>query len=97
MDELVLRLDALTKRDTQEVLGEIKAALAEPGAITKDVMIAAAYIAGIEDAITGTAGRPEYDLRLHDFSVSARASLVDTGRAIGDAASKDLISQAMDG
>jgi hypothetical protein len=97
MDELVLRLDALTRRDAKAILAEIEAALAEPGAITQDVLVAAAYIAGIEDAITGTAGRPEYDLRRQDFAVTARATLVETGRAIGDAARKDLISQAMDG
>ncbi len=94
MDDLVLRIDALSRRNTQELLAELEAALNENGPITQDVLIAAAYIAGIEDAITGTAGRSEYDLRRYDFAANVQENLLATGRSIGSAASEDLISQA---
>ncbi|MDT0681844.1 hypothetical protein RM543_04035 [Roseicyclus sp. F158] len=96
MDELIIRLDALTKRNAREIMAEIAAALEENGLVTQDVLISAAYIAGIEDAITGMDGRPEYDLRRMDFASNAKATLTETGRAIGSAASQDLISQAIE-
>ncbi|NBR90585.1 MAG: hypothetical protein EBS68_11860 [Rhodobacteraceae bacterium] len=94
IDEIINKLLELSERDASQVLAELETSLASSAEITPEISIVVSYIAGVEDALTGTAGRPEYDLRLRDFVAQAKGSISDTGRSIGDAAMDNLISQA---
>ncbi|KIN63220.1 hypothetical protein Z946_2083 [Sulfitobacter noctilucicola] len=97
IDELINQLVELRGRDALMVLTELEEALALSGEITPEISVIAAYIAGVEDALTGTGGRPEYDLRMRDFVAQAKGSMSETGRSIGDAAMDDFMTQARDG
>jgi hypothetical protein len=94
LDDVVHAIPSLSARGAADLLAELDAALASGSELTAEQGIAAAYIAGIEDALTNTAGRPEYDLRRLEATRLAKGSLSDTGRAIGAETIGDIIAEA---
>lgn len=94
MDKVIGTIEVLAGPSGKHVLDNLAAALQADLPLNRDQAILAAYVAGVEDALTGTAGRTEYGLRLGEFIAMARSSVLETGRAIGDATMADVIAQA---
>jgi hypothetical protein len=94
LDNLIHALPGLSGSLAADVLSDLRLALDADADLTPEQMIVAAYVAGVEDALTNTMGRPEHDLRLMDLTRLANGTLSQTGRAIAAETMRDIIAQA---